>query len=43
MMYNDQLVYKLVIWAFFGINLSAEKEGFIQTFFIVIIVKWYNC
>ncbi len=24
-MYNDQLVYKVVIWAFFGINLRTEK------------------
>ncbi len=24
-MYNDQLVYKVVIWAFFGIRLWIEK------------------
>ncbi len=24
-MYNDQLVYKVVIWAFFGISLGTEK------------------
>ncbi len=24
-MYNDQLVYKVVIWAFFGISLWKEK------------------
>ncbi len=24
-MYNDQLVYKAVIWAFFGISLWTEK------------------
>ncbi len=24
-MYNDQLVYKVVIWAFFGISLWTEK------------------
>ncbi len=24
-MYNDQLVYKVFIWAFFGINLWTEK------------------
>ncbi len=25
MMYNDQLVYNVVIWAFFGISLWTEK------------------
>ncbi len=25
MMYNDQLVYKVDIWAFFGISLWTEK------------------
>ncbi len=25
--YNDQLVYKVVIWAFFGISLWTEKEA----------------
>ncbi len=25
MMYNDQLVYKVVIWAFFGISLWKDK------------------
>ncbi len=24
-MYNDQLVYKVVIWAYFGIRLWKEK------------------
>ncbi len=24
-MYNDQLVYKVVIWTFFGISLWTEK------------------
>ncbi len=24
-MYNDQLVYKVVIWGFFGISLWTEK------------------
>ncbi len=24
-MYNDQLVYKVVIWVFFGISLWTEK------------------
>ncbi len=24
-MYNDQLVYKVVIWAFFGLSLWTEK------------------
>ncbi len=28
-MYNDQLVYKVVIWVFFGISLSKEKEALI--------------
>ncbi len=26
---NDQLVYKVVIWAFFGISLSKEKVALI--------------
>ncbi len=26
-MYNDQLVYKVVIWAFFGISLWTEKAA----------------
>ncbi len=26
-MYNDQLVYKVVIWAFFGIRLWKDKEA----------------
>ncbi len=26
-MYNDQLVYKVVIWAAFGINVWKEKEA----------------
>ncbi len=25
MMYNDQLVYEVVIWAYYGINLWTEK------------------
>ncbi len=25
MMYNDQLVYKIVIWAFYAISLWTEK------------------
>ncbi len=28
-MYNDQLVYKVVIWAFFGISLWKEKVDLI--------------
>ncbi len=28
-MYNDKLVYKVVIWAFFGITLWKEKVAFI--------------
>ncbi len=28
--YNDQLVYKVVIWAFFGISLSTEKVALTQ-------------
>ncbi len=31
-MYNDQLVYKLVIWAFFLISLSKEKVAFMNRF-----------
>ncbi len=26
-MYNDQLVYKVVIWAFLGISLLKDKEA----------------
>ncbi len=26
-MYNDQLVYKVVIWTYFGISLWKEKEA----------------
>ncbi len=29
-MYNDQLVYKVVIWAFFGISLWNEKVTLIK-------------
>ncbi len=29
-MYNDQLVYKVVIWAFWGISLWKEKETLIR-------------
>ncbi len=28
--YNDQLVYKVVIWAFFGISLWTEKVALIN-------------
>ncbi len=28
-MYNDQLVYTVVIWAFFGISLWKEKVALI--------------
>ncbi len=28
-MYNDQVVYKVVIWAFFGISLWKEKVALI--------------
>ncbi len=30
MMYNDELVYKVVIWAFFGISLWTEKVALIK-------------
>ncbi len=29
-MYNDQLVYKVVIWAFFDISLWKEKVAYIR-------------
>ncbi len=32
--YNDQLVYKVVIWAFFGISLWTEKVALINIFVI---------
>ncbi len=28
-MYNDQLVYKVVIWSFFGISLLTKKVALI--------------
>ncbi len=28
-MHNDKLVYKVVIWVFFGISLWKEKESLI--------------
>ncbi len=31
-MYNDQLVYKVIIWAFFGISLWNEKVALKCTF-----------
>ncbi len=31
-MYNDQLVYKVVIWAFFGISLWTEKVTLTKAF-----------
>ncbi len=30
-MYNDQLVYKVVIWVFFEISLWTEKVAFITS------------
>ncbi len=32
-MYNDKLVYKVVIWAFFGITLWKEKAALTTHFF----------
>ncbi len=29
-MYNNKLVYKVVIWEFFGISLWKEKEALIE-------------
>ncbi len=38
-MYNDQLVYKVVIWAFFGISLCKEKVALI----IITLGAIHNC
>ncbi len=37
--YNDQLVYKVIIWAFFGITLWREKVALIVVHIICIIVQ----
>ncbi len=34
-MYNDKLLYKLVIWVFFGISLWKEKEALIISIFFI--------
>ncbi len=34
-MYNDQLVYKVVIWAFVGISLWTEKVALIEESLII--------
>ncbi len=31
-MYNDQLIYKVVIWRFFGITLWTEKVALIKEY-----------
>ncbi len=40
-MYNDQLVYNVVIWAFFGISLWKEKVGLIYK--IVLQMEYNLC
>ncbi len=39
-MYNDQLVYKVVIWPFFGISLWTEKVALnIEVFHHMVVCK----
>ncbi len=35
-MYNDQLEYKVVIWAFFGMSLQTEKVALTNR-----VVSWF--
>ncbi len=42
MVYNDKLVYKVVIWVFFGIRLWTEKEALMSWCMIYCDVMWYT-
>ncbi len=43
MMYNDQWVYKVVIWALFGISLLKEKVSLSGIpLKLASIFKWYT-
>ncbi len=39
-MYNDQLVYKVVIWAFFGISLWTKKVALSCTW--TCLINYYE-
>ncbi len=39
-MYNDQFVYKVVIWAFFGISLWKEKVALIIYMDRIFLNSW---
>ncbi len=39
-MYNDQLVYKVVIWAYFGISLWKEKVVLVMNNIILSIYQY---
>ncbi len=36
MMYNDKLVYKVVIWVYFGVILWKEEDALMFTFILKI-------
>ncbi len=38
-MYNDKLIYKVVIWVFFGISLWKEKEALIVSRLYTLLEK----
>ncbi len=38
-MYNDQLVYKGIIWAYFGNSLSTEKVALIVAILSIMYIK----
>ncbi len=42
--YDDQFVYKIVIWVFFGISLSKEKVALMRlSMWLGVICKEHNC
>ncbi len=41
-MYNDQLVYKVVIWAYFGIRLWKEKVALSDSSLLSIYLCYYE-
>ncbi len=43
MMCNDQLVYKVVIWAFFGINLWTEKVALKKVCYVAEMFDFAAC
>ncbi len=42
-MYNDQLVYKVIIWAFFGISLWKEKVALTRISHNHIMLNFESC